>query len=149
MQKLKKYNKQNLFKTFAVKEKQISWFMFNAEINSENQIIHPNFDRMYEYLGKDRECIKMILLLVIDELKVTAQMFENFLTSGKLDEINETAHKLIGTTSSVGLDRLTAVTRNIEVSSKSNPAGLRQYLRIFKNESTMAEKMIEAYLLNC
>ncbi len=121
--------------------------MFNTEQYSEDQSLQPNFDRMYESFGKDKECIKMILLLVVDDLKLTAQKFEIFLKKGKLDEINEAAHKLLGTTASVGLDRLTAVTRNIETISKSNPSDLRHYLSIFKSESKMAERMINDYLL--
>lgn len=121
-------------------------FMPNPEIYLEEQVMTPNFDKMVEYLGKDRACIRMILLVVIDELKLTALKFENYLINGNLDEINETAHKLVGTTSSVGLDRLTAVTRHIEAISKSNPSSLGQYLPVFIKESTMAEQMISNYL---
>ena len=120
--------------------------MVNVKQNSTDQIIEPNFDRMDEYLGNDRESIKMILLLVIEELKTAAQKFENFLLNGKLDEIKDMAHKLIGTTSTVGFDRLTAVIRDIEKLSKSNPNLLNQYISVFKTESEMAEQMIEVYL---
>lgn len=122
--------------------------MVGSDENAENQIRHFNFDRLNEYLGNDRETIKEILLLVLDELKSSVKKIEGYIFNERLDDIKDTAHKLAGTTASVGLDRLCTLVRKLEQIPKFDHDVIKSYLRTLKSEIKLAKKIIKGYLLD-
>lgn len=122
--------------------------MVGLEDNAENQIRHFNFDRLNEYLGNDRETIKKILLLVLNELKTSIEKIEKCIFDGSLQDIKDTAHKLAGTTASVGLDRLCVLVKKLEHIPMFDPELIKNYLRTLKSEVKLAKKIIKRYLLD-
>lgn len=122
--------------------------MIPTEGNSRDQRAHFNFDSLYKYLGEDKETIKEILLMVLEELKQSIKKFEDYIFNERLDEIKFTAHKLVGTTASVGLERLCTTVRKIEEQKDFNPGVLNQLLSSLKSEAKMVKSLINSYLIN-
>jgi hypothetical protein len=121
--------------------------MVETEENGLNEVIHFNFDKMYTYLGQDRESIRGILLAVLDELKQTVRMFEECIINRRLKEIRETAHRLVETTASVGLDRLCETLQRIAQSNKFDPIALDRNFNSLKMEISLVNKLVNRYLL--
>jgi hypothetical protein len=121
--------------------------MVETEENGLNEVIHFNFDKMYTYLGQDRESIRKVLLAVLDELKQTVRMFEECIINRRLKEIRETAHRLVETTASVGLDRLCETLQRIAQSNKFDPIALDRNFNSLKMEISLVNKLVNRYLL--
>jgi hypothetical protein len=121
--------------------------MVETEENGLNEVIHFNFDKMYTYLGQDRESIRKVLLAVLDELKQTVRMFEECIINRRLKEIRETAHRLVETTASVGLDRLCETLQRIAQSNKFDPIALDRNFNSLKMEISLINKLVNRYLL--
>lgn len=121
--------------------------MVETEENGLNEVIHFNFDKMYTYLGQDRESIRGILLAVLDELKQTVRMFEECIINRRLKEIRETAHRLVETTASVGLDRLCETLQRIAQSNKFDPIALDRNFNSLKMEISLVNRLVNRYLL--
>jgi hypothetical protein len=102
---------------------------------------------MYTYLGQDRESIRKVLLAVLDELKQTVRMFEECIINRRLKEIRETAHRLVETTASVGLDRLCETLQRIAQSNKFDPIALDRNFNSLKMEISLINKLVNRYLL--
>lgn len=122
--------------------------MVEVNENPSARARHFNFDKMYKYLGDDKETIKEILLAVLDDLKLSVQKFEDYIFNERLDDIKATAHKLVGTTASVGLDKLCATVKKLEQLKKFDTAILNQHLATFKTEIILVKKLINNYLLD-
>lgn len=122
--------------------------MVELEESMQRPDSHFNFDRMYKYLGNDKESIKEILLIVLDELKSSVQKFEDHIFNGSLQEIQNTAHKLIGTAASVGLEKLCATAKKIEQIKHFDSETLQVLLSKLKAEATLVKKLIKSYLIN-
>jgi len=121
--------------------------MVETEENGLNEVIHFNFDKMYTYLGQDRESIRKVLLAVLDELKQTVRMFEECIINRRLKEIRETAHRLVETTASVGLDRLCETLQRIAQSNKFDPIALDRNFNSLKMEISLINRLVNRYLL--
>lgn len=121
--------------------------MVETEESGLNEVIHFNFDKMYTYLGQDRESIRKVLLAVLDELKQTVRMFEECIINRRLKEIRETAHRLVETTASVGLDRLCETLQRIAQSNKFDPIALDRNFNSLKMEISLINKLVNRYLL--
>lgn len=122
--------------------------MIRTAENPRNQLAHFNFDRMYKYLGDDKETIKEILLMVLEELKIAIKKFEDYIFTERLEEIKFTAHQLIGTTASVGLERLCTTVRKIEEQKNFDSGVLRQLLTSLKFEAKTVKSLINSYIVN-
>lgn len=113
------------------------------------EIVHDDgkaFNSMSIYLGNDKETIRKILLRVLVELKLSVKKFEDYIFNERLTDIKDIAHKLVGTTSSVGLDRLCATVKKIEQQKKFDPDILKQLLSTLKSEIKLVSKLIKSYL---
>ncbi len=122
--------------------------MFELEDSMQSPESHLNFERMYKYLGDDKESIKEILLMVLEELKLSVQKFEDYIFNECLAEIKTMAHKLVGTTASVGLEKLCATARKIEQLNYFDSEALQALLSKFKYEANLVKKLINSYLIN-
>lgn len=94
----------------------------------QDRINHFDFKRMYELLGNDKETIKKLLF------------YE------RLDDIKYTAHILVRSTSSFGLDRLYTLLKKIEQLNQFDSEVLNSYLFSLKAETNDVKKLINSYL---
>ncbi len=122
--------------------------MVGVEENTENQVMHFNFDKMHENLGNDRDAIKKVLLMVLGDLKSLIQKSENYIFNEHLDDIKDNANKLVGITASVGLDRLCTTVKKFEHLTTLEPEALKHYLPTLKSEVNPVKKLIKDYLLS-
>ena len=122
--------------------------MAEPEDDTQIRVSHFNFDRMYRYLGEDKESIREILLLVIEELKTTVQKLEHYIFDRRLEDIRDTAHKLVGTASSVGLEQLCTTARKIEQINQFDSEILYALFAKFKYQTKLVTKIIKSYLIN-
>lgn len=120
--------------------------MLELEENGLNEVTHFNFDKMYSYLGRDRQCIREILFAVLDELKTTVNKLENCIRNRRLKEIRDTAHRLVGTVATVGLDRLCATLRKLEQLNRFDPIALDKEFNNLKKEILLINKLVSRYL---
>ena len=122
--------------------------MFEPEENLQNPDRHFNFNRLNKYVGNDKETIKKILLMVLDELRLSVQKFEDYIFNGSLAEIKHTAHKLVGTTATVGLEKLCTTARKIEQINSFDSKTLQTLISNFKHEAKLVNILIKSYLIN-
>jgi hypothetical protein len=121
--------------------------MVETEESGLNEVIHFNFDKMYTYLGQDRESIRKVLLAVLEELKITVSKFEECIINRRPKEIRDTAHKLVETTAAVGLDRLCETLQKIERLNRFDPIALDRNFNSLKMEILLVNKLVNRYLL--
>lgn len=120
--------------------------MISASLETLNTKKHFNTDRMFQYLGQDIETAKEILSMVLIELKVSLKKFEDFIFANNLIGIKATAHKLIGTSSSVGLTELSNIARKFESEPEFDPILINIYFIKIKNEVKFVVKLINNFL---
>ena len=120
--------------------------MISASLETLNTKKHFNTDRMFQYLGQDIETAKEILSMVLIELKVSLKKFEDFIFANNLSGIKATAHKLIGTSSSVGLTELSNIARKFESEPEFDPILINIYFIKIKNEVKFVVKLINNFL---
>ncbi|HEX7367086.1 MAG TPA: hypothetical protein VF273_08315 [Pelobium sp.] len=122
--------------------------MNTKEDNNLPELRPFNFDNMYKYLGDDKAKIKEILLKVLDELRVAIKKFDDYFLNKSLAEMQLTAHQLVNTTASVGLERLCTTVKKIEQQKNFDPSALKQLLLKLKHETRLVKSLINSYLVN-
>jgi HPt (histidine-containing phosphotransfer) domain-containing protein len=121
--------------------------MISTRLETINTKKHFNTDRMFQYLGQDLDTAKEILSLVLVELEVSLKKFEDFIFKSNLVGIKTTAHKLIGTSSSVGLNELSNIARKLESESEFDPILINIYFIKIKNEVKFVVQLINNFLI--
>lgn len=120
--------------------------MLTNSLHTTNIRKHFNMDRMFQYLGQDQETIKEILSLVLLELDVSVKKFEDHISNANLVGIKDTAHKLIGTSSSVGLVALSEMARSVEDEPDFDPININIYYLKIKKEVGLVIQLIKTFL---
>jgi HPt (histidine-containing phosphotransfer) domain-containing protein len=120
--------------------------MISASLETLNTKKHFNTDRMFQYLGQDIETAKEILSMVLIELEVSLKKFEDFIFTNNLSGIKATAHKLIGTSSSVGLIELSNIARKFEGEPEFDPILINIYFMKIKKEVKFVIQLINNFL---
>ncbi|MBK0381970.1 Hpt domain-containing protein [Pedobacter sp. SD-b] len=126
--------------------KQISYDMISDRSDNTNIKKHFNIERMYQYLGQDLDTAKEILSMVLIELEVSLRKFEDFIMANNLHGIKATAHKLIGTSSSVGLMELSNIARKFEGEPDFDPVLINIYYTKIKSEVKFVAQLINNFL---
>ncbi|OAQ38004.1 hypothetical protein A5893_16690 [Pedobacter psychrophilus] len=120
--------------------------MISTSLDSLNKKKHFNTDRMFRYLGQDIETAKEILNMVLIELEVSLKTFEDYIFTNNLNGIKSTAHKLIGTSSSVGLIELSNIARKFESEPEFDPILINIYFSKIKKEVNFVVQLINNFL---
>ncbi len=120
--------------------------MISSSLETFNTKKHFNTDRMFQYLGQDIETAKEILKMVLVELEFSVKKFEEFIFSNNLVGIKATAHKLIGTSSSVGLIELSNIARKFEGEPDFDPILINIYFIRIKKEINLVIQLINNFL---
>ena len=120
--------------------------MAQQEINTVPEKACFNFEKLNTYLGTDRQVIKEIMHVVLEELRIAVQKLEDFICSGNLDAIRAMAKRLISTATSVGLNRICTVVKKLEQQQTFDAEILEQRLAVLKAETVSVKKLITNYL---
>lgn len=90
----------------------------DIEISATENIIieeHIDIELINQYTYDDDDFRKTFITIIISELEKSISLFEEYLTSRKLTELNQLGHKIKGTASTAGLLKLVDLAKNIEV----------------------------------
>ncbi|RXF72150.1 PAS domain S-box protein [Arcticibacter tournemirensis] len=104
---------------------------------------HFNMDTIREYVSDDAEIIRELLRLTINELRNSRSDLESLLIHPNLSKLNQTGHRLYGTTVSAGMDQLACIARKIEHLTKVEGDTIGNIIRDAVEEIDLVVELIK------
>jgi len=107
---------------------------------------HFNLQTLKNYVGDDENIINDLLVLTTEDLKSALSTMEVLTNENNIPALNESGHKLFGTASVVGLERLGLIARRFEYLKPEDSTDLNALLKQLITEVEICDKLIREYL---
>ncbi len=116
------------------------------DVEPKAEGLHFDTEKLKLFMDNDKEIIKTVLNLTIEELKKAEKNFKQLLTSPDLTLVTALGHKLFGTSSGTGLDVLANLSREIEGLEKIDDNQLKELYAVLEKEVKLVIKLIKEEL---
>ncbi|MET1055501.1 MAG: response regulator, partial [Pedobacter sp.] len=107
---------------------------------------HFDLQTLKNYVGDDENIINDILVLTTEDLKSSLATMEVLTSENNISALKESGHKLFGTASVVGLERLAWIARQFEYLKPKDSTDLKALLKQLISEVEICDKLIREYL---
>jgi CheY-like chemotaxis protein len=98
------------------------------------------------FVGNDEDVINDVLMLTRQELKTSLKAIQELASENNLVGIKESGHKLFGTASVVGLERLAIIARQMEYLTSNDATAIDSLFKQLVGEIEICDRLIAGHI---